>query len=131
LRGVFFLFIASVLGVAPAQAFDTGVPIKLVITPSTVKEADATRATVKVLVVLRSPAPCYFICELRSSDRRQLSLTDIIFRKGDTEGFGAGTVDWSEVPADGSIQVLAFSTDAPDQTVSASVLLQRKQEESP
>ncbi len=113
------------------HAFETGVPVKLVITPSTVQEADATRTTVKVHVTLRAPAPCYFICELRSSDRRQLSLTDIIFKKGDTEGASTGTVDWSEVAADGSIKVLAFSADAPDQTVAATVLLQRKPEDSP
>jgi hypothetical protein len=113
------------------QAFETGVPVKLFITPGTVQELDATRTTVKVRVVLAVPAPCYFVCELRSSDKRQLSLADIIFKKGDTEGVGTGTVDWSEVSADGSIKVLAFSTDAPDRTVEAIVQLQRKQQDTP
>jgi len=112
------------------HAFETGVPLKLVIIPSSIQEEDATRATVKVRVTLRAPAPCYFICELRSSDRRQLSLADIIFRKGDIEGVGTGTIDWSEVPADGSIKVQAFSTDAPDQKVEATVALHRKQQDA-
>ena len=127
---ILVLLAVAGLAMGSLHAFETGVPLKLVIIPSSIQEEDATRATVKVRVTLRAPAPCYFICELRSSDRRQLSLADIIFRKGDIEGVGTGTIDWSEVPADGSIKVQAFSTDAPDQKVEATVALHRKQQDA-
>jgi hypothetical protein len=111
-------------------AWTTGQPIELVVIPAVVKQGDQVTTTVKTEVTLRSPAPCYFICEVRSSDKGQLDCKDIIFRKGDLTGSGTATIDWDEVTESTTVEVSAFSVDAPDKAVRIKVTLQRKDDSS-
>ena len=112
---------------APASA--TGVPAKLEVVPAVIDQ-DAGQDAVKTLVTLDKPAPCFFICELRSPSLRQLVLTDIIFKKGDLLGQGSCKVRWEAVETDCAIKVSAFSVDAPDLAVSCTVTLHRSREDS-
>ena len=124
--GLILFFALSV----SVQASGTGVPLELLIVPNVIEQGEDSTSPITTQVTLRAPSPCYFICEVRSADSRQLECRDIIFRKGDTIGSGTGTVDWSEVTETTTLRVSAFSVDAPDKAVTIKVTLQRKDDET-
>ena len=109
-----------------AAGWSTGLPAGLIVTPAIVDQGEDATSTIKAQVSLRTPSPCYFICEVRSADREQLLFKDIIFKKGDTVGSGTGTIDWSQVSGPVTLEVSAFSIDAPDKAVTVEVTLHPK-----
>jgi hypothetical protein len=110
-----------------ARADAVGVPVTLSVTPASVKQGDQEEAILKTVVTLQGPSPDYFICEVRSEDKRKVSCTDIIFKKGDTEGVGLATVFWSRIDDDCKVKITARNIETPDTVVSFTISLQVKE----
>jgi hypothetical protein len=122
-----FFLLASVT----VRADGSGVPISLSIDPATITQGDESRTVIKTTVKLAAPSPDYFICEVRSEDRQKVACTSIIFKKGDTEGTGTATIDWTHVAVDSAVKITAFNVATPDTTVTMTVNLVVKTEGKP
>jgi hypothetical protein len=127
--GLALLLLAAAVPVtSPAQVQTPvsriGVPVALSVDPASVKQGDESQTILKTVVTLQAPSPEFFVCEVRSEDKRKIACNDIIFKKGDTEGIGTATVNWSQIEADGSITISARNVETPDVVVSFSVNLQ-------
>jgi hypothetical protein len=109
---------------APVHGGEVGVPISLTVDPASIKQGDDSETFLKTIVTLQGPSPEYFICEVRSEDKRKIACSDIIIKKGDTGGVGIATVKWSEIEADGPIKITARNVETPDVVVSFTVTLQ-------
>jgi hypothetical protein len=120
---------AAWLLLLPASAFSTGVPDRFSVEPATVRQRTGDTDAVVATVVLKSPSPGVFICQLRTSDPDKVTFPTIIFKKGDREGKSEGQVHWAQVDHDCTVKVSAFSVDAPDVQVSFTVTLKVRQDE--
>jgi hypothetical protein len=109
---------------APLRAGSVGVPVTLSVDPASVKQGDDAQSILKVIVTLQGPSPDYFICAVRSEDKRKISCSDIIFKKGDLNGVSVATVNWSQIDSDSRIEITARNVEAPDVVVSFTVNLQ-------
>jgi hypothetical protein len=123
------LVIAVLLMIPDTFAFSTGTPSQFSVAPATVRQRAEATTSVVATVVLKTPSPGFFICQVRSSDPDKLTFSTIIFKKGDREGKSAGTVKWSNVDRDCRVKVSAFSVDAPDIQLSFTVELKIRQDE--
>jgi hypothetical protein len=106
------------------HADHVGVPISLTVAPASVKQGDDAETLLKTTVTLQGPSPEYFICEIRSDQRGKVTCSDIIFKKGDTQGIGNAVVHWSQVVADDQVKITARNVETPDVVVSFTVNLQ-------
>jgi hypothetical protein len=109
-----------------ASAIATGVPASFTLDPATARQRDKDVSQVVATVTLESPAPTFFVCELRSADSRKVSFSSIIFRKGDTTEQGQGVVHWKFILKDARVRITAYSTDAPDRQLSFTLALKPK-----
>jgi hypothetical protein len=124
----FALLLASYL---PAQAVPAdGVLVGLSAEPSTIKQGDALKTTIKTKVTLQAPSPNYFICEVRSP-KRALACTSLVFKKGDTEATGTGAIDWTRVLLDTTVKISAFNVNTPQKTIYFTIKLQPKPADTP
>jgi len=130
-RLAFVLLAMFFVTLTHAGADTVAVPISLSIDPAVVLQGDDQRTVLKTTVTLQAPSPGYFICEVRSKEKRKLECTSIIFKKGDTEGQGVATIYWDNVKTDSTVKVSAFNVDTPDTVVSFTVKLQVKVEGNP
>jgi hypothetical protein len=119
-----FLAVFCLLPAGLVHAGGVGVPISLSVDPASVKQGDDAETVLKTLVTLQGPSPDYFICEVRSDERGKITCSDIIFKKGDTDGVGIATVHWSQVEGDDQIKITARNVETPDVVVSFTVNLQ-------
>jgi hypothetical protein len=108
------------------DALSTGVPVLFTIDPATIRQRDKETTEVAVAVTLQTPSPSFFVCEIRSMDKNKINFTNIVFRKGDTQGKSQGLVRWKTVRTDCRVRVCAFSVDAPDQQLWFTVALKPK-----
>ena len=114
------------LGLVPLAAAPPDVPGKLMVDPSVVKEGAQSVTVIQTVVVLRAPAKDYFICEVRSPDRRRIDTTSIIIKKGDKGGVGKAFINWKHVPLDTKIRLTAFNVQQPLNFAFCIVTLKKK-----
>ena len=127
-RSLVLLPALLLLAAARAGASPPPVPAGLEVDPGMVTQGDGPKTTLKTVVRLPWASPGYFICEIRSP-KRAITCTTIIFKKGDVEGEGSATVDWSQVTIDTEVKLSAFNVEAPDKTVYFTVKLHKKPDE--
>jgi hypothetical protein len=104
----------------------TGIPASFTIDPATVRQKDKDTSKVTATVILESPSPSVFICELRSAEPRKVSFGTLVFKKGDLQEVGTGLVHWKTIFKEARVRVTAFSVDAPDRQISFTVVLKPK-----
>ena len=121
---VLLLAVFCLLPMGLLHAGGVGVPISLSVNPGTVKQGDDGETVLKTVVTLQGPSPEYFVCEVRCDERGKISCSDIIFKKGDTQGIGIATVHWPEIEDDDQVKVTARNVEAPEVIVSFTVNLQ-------
>jgi hypothetical protein len=121
--GVALAFALIWLFSPPASAFSTGAPVTFTVDPATIRQRDRDTSQVQALVTLSEPSPTFFICRIRSYDPDKIGFSTIIFKKGDIQGKGVGTVHWKAVYKDCRVRLSAFNTDAPDRQLSFTVAL--------
>jgi hypothetical protein len=121
---IFLAILLILTGVLPAVAFETGVPLSFGIDPATVRQrADSDKSKVEATVILKSPSPAFFICQIRSYNADQISFPTIIFRKGDTKGKSDGIVHWKAVTRVARVRLAAYNADSPEMQLSFTVTL--------
>jgi hypothetical protein len=106
-----------------AFGLSTGTLASFTIDPATVRQTDKETTRVAATILLQTPSPTFFICELRSPDPRKISFASIIFKKGETKGQSQGVVQWKSVLKVSRLRIIAYSTDAPDRQISFTVVL--------
>jgi hypothetical protein len=111
------------LGQGVGLAMSTGIPVTFTIDPATIRQGEKDTTPVEATVVLQSPSPTFFICELRSADTGKISFPNIIFKKGDTQEEAKGLVNWKSISKEVRVRILAYSSDAPDRQLSFTVVL--------
>jgi hypothetical protein len=115
------------------RAFSTGIPNKFTVDPATVRQKNEATTPIIATVLLKSPSPEFFVCQVRSSEPEMVTFPTIIFKKGDLKGMSEGAVHWSAVTKDATVKVTAFSVEAPDLRISFTISLkpQHDEEDSP
>jgi hypothetical protein len=81
-RPLVILTFFGFLSVMDAPALSTGVPIQFTIDPATVRKREKDETPLVATVVLKVPSPSFFVCQIRSSDKDEITFTDIVFKKG-------------------------------------------------
>jgi len=115
---------AAVMLAGPVRGFATGTPLSLAIDPATVRQtSEKATSTTRATVLLQEPSPDFFICVLRSDDKKKIVFPTIIFRKGDTKGSSEGLVQWKAVLRECRIRISAYNAESPDRKLTFTVTL--------
>jgi hypothetical protein len=100
-------------------------PVKLAVSPSTIREGYDYKGAIKTILTLSHPAPGEITYHVVSSDLKKVTCTDITFKAGETEARGTLKVNWAKIERDGRIRIKVVDPDDVLATQWTSVNLRR------